>query len=78
MSLPFGIHTFDSVILKRNKTEREVWMRKNDLALLESKRYVCCGRRKLVVCILRVTDLYVSSQSALPLPSDAPHPSILL
>jgi len=31
----FGMFTYDSVVLKCIKTEREVWTRKNDLSLLE-------------------------------------------
>lgn len=68
----FGIFAHDSVVLKRRKTEREVWTRKNDFLLLECYKICLLWKTNARgVCFLRVTDLYVTSQSALPLPSDA-------
>jgi hypothetical protein len=58
----FGMLTFGNVVLKRRKTESEVWMRNNELSELE--RYKICLLWKKEcrgVYFKRVTDLYVNS-----------------
>jgi hypothetical protein len=67
----FGMFTYDSVVLKLREAEREVWTRKNDLLLLECYKICFLWKKKARDVYLRVTDLYVKSRSALPLPSDA-------